>query len=115
MLDFLLEPSTSELDFLSFSCKLIIFALCFLVVWTLWTLTFLSFETDSSQEQNQDGETAINLPDLQTYQNKEIEDLKKKYDAPSEPEINIESSPSGIKVFWCHNGIKTELKSTQGL
>lgn len=54
---------------------------------------------------------------LQTFQNKEVEDLKKKYDMltifdilSGQAKICFDHSNSGMKMFTRKNGNKTEIK-----
>ena len=89
-----------ELTLLSISAKLILFSLFGFAIWVLYKCIFAMWDLESNTDIPQK-ETS----DFQTYQSKEIEELKKKYDKMDEKPV-FYFDPCSDHVYLCKNGEK---------
>jgi len=99
----ILFSAVDELTLLSISAKLILFSLFGFAIWVLYKCLFIMWDLESNTDIPQK-----EISDLQTYQSKEIEELKKKYDKMDEKPV-LYFDPYSDSVYLCKAGEKTPL------
>ena len=94
-------PFSEEIDILNFIIKILTLFIFLTIIYSLFKALDYDWEDIFYKK------TPSSIPekqiDLQTYQNKEIETLKKKYDAMEE-KPTLYFDPHSDKIFLCSKG-----------